>query len=124
MIPELPTELWDLIFIFRSMSVRAGLLSRCMLVNKQNYIILKTPTKSAVPFHNMYPFDMFTFTTCGQTIDVCVGLWADRNDEIYIVNSKEFMLNFDLNQTVFENGKLSRKRMKHAIKGWVENCVP
>jgi len=127
MIPELPTELWDLIFTFRSMSVRAWLLSRCTFSNTCNArILLKTPTRYAVPFHNMPPFDMFTFTRCGKTIDFCVGLWANRNDEIYIVNSKELrdMLHcVDLNKTAFEDGQLSCIRMKHATKKWVENCM-
>ena len=87
---ELPDELLDLIQHYRRVleaaERRANILKHGTNVKfhedfeKKVMMIMRLPTASAIPFHNVYPYEVFHID--GQLM--CVGMWTDRDREIYL----------------------------------------
>ena len=94
---ELPDEILDSIQWYRRIldagACRSKILKHSVFVQKeQENNIFKTPTRSGVPFHNNFPFEKFDVD--GRVVKV--GMWCDRDDEIYIMDGDGL---FDLSQS-------------------------
>lgn len=81
-------------------------------------LIVKVPSDSAIPFHNQYPWEIFSF----NGIDVRIGMWEDRYNLIYLVGedvqSWEHMRNISIGTKLFLNDDIKCKRIKYKSE-WV-----
>lgn len=81
-------------------------------------LIVKVPTHSGIPFHNQYPWEIFSFN--GK--DVRVGMWEDRDNLIYLVGedvqSWEHMRNVSIGTKLFLSDHIECKRIKYKNE-WV-----
>ena len=86
-IDQLPCVLilviWRHYLVYRSSIARSCLLKLCTLSQpwmNTSDMILKTTTPNGIPFHNDYPFELYCIN--GEMFKV--GMWCDRDHEIYI----------------------------------------
>ena len=76
-------------------------------------MIVRVPTSSAVPFHNSFPWEVYSF----DGLKVRIGMWEDRNNLIYLlgddVQSWNHVRNIPIGTKLFLDMDIQCKRIRY-----------